>query len=41
MVKRWDRRGRSWNNDEVHFFWDSPVAAMLLLAVLAFIMAVM
>jgi hypothetical protein len=40
-VKRWDHRGRSWNNPEVHFWWDSPFTAAILLLVLAFVVAVL
>jgi hypothetical protein len=41
VVKRWDRRGRYWNSDTVHFWWESPATAGLLLVVLAFVMAVL
>jgi len=34
---RWDTRGRSWNNPEVHFWWESPLTAGALLLVLAFV----
>lgn len=40
-MKRWDTRGRSWNNPEVHFWWESPVTAFLLVIVLAFVVAVL
>lgn len=40
-MSKWDRRGRFWNNDEVHFWWESPALAGLLLVVLAFVMAVL
>jgi hypothetical protein len=31
---------RRWNNPEVHFWWESPFTAALLLLVLAFVLAV-
>ena len=34
-MKRWDSRGRSWNNPEVHFWWESPLFAVGLLVLLA------
>ena len=40
-MKRWNRRGRYWNNREVHFLWESPVMALALLVLLAFVMAVL
>jgi hypothetical protein len=40
-VKRWDRTGRHWNNREVHFFWESPLAALLMIVILACIMAIL
>jgi hypothetical protein len=40
-MKRWDKRGRSWNNPEVHFWWESPFTAAVLLGVLALVMALL
>jgi hypothetical protein len=41
-MRRWDSRGRSWGgNREVHFFWESPLMALVLLASLAMVMAVL
>ena len=31
---------RYWNNREVHFWWESPFTAALLLLVLAFVLPV-
>lgn len=36
-----NQRGRYWNNREVHFFWESPLMALALLASLAMVMAVL
>ena len=41
-MKRWDRRGRTWaGNREVHFLWESPVMALVMLVALALVMAVL
>lgn len=40
-MKRWDSRGRRWDNDEVHFWYESPFTAGILIIVLAFVVAVL
>jgi hypothetical protein len=40
-MKRWDSRGRHWNSDTVHFWWESPLTAIILLGVYALVMAVL
>jgi len=41
IMKRWNSRGRSWNNPEVHFWWESPFTAGIMLIILMFVTALL